>query len=45
MTGYAGEGEDPRQYGRNLVALLSKPFSSATLGRAVGAAVAGREFS
>jgi CheY-like chemotaxis protein len=42
MTGYAGEGEDPRNYGRNLVALLSKPFSSDALRRAVRAAVAGR---
>jgi PAS domain S-box-containing protein len=42
MTGFAGEGDDPGEYGRNLVALLSKPFSSATLTRAVAAAVSGR---
>ena len=43
MTGYAGEGEDPSQYGPNLVALLSKPFSATALGRAVGAALVRRE--
>jgi two-component system, cell cycle sensor histidine kinase and response regulator CckA len=42
MTGYAGQGEDPRDYGKNLVALLSKPFSSDALKRAVRSAAARR---
>jgi PAS domain S-box-containing protein len=42
MTGYAGEGDDPHEYGSNLVALLSKPFTSEVLRRAVAAAVSAR---
>jgi PAS domain S-box-containing protein len=39
MTGFAGDGDDPRQYGKNLVALVPKPFTSALLRRVVAAAV------
>jgi two-component system, cell cycle sensor histidine kinase and response regulator CckA len=42
MTGFAGDEEDPRGYGRTLVSILSKPFSSETLTRAVAAAAAAR---
>jgi PAS domain S-box-containing protein len=42
MTGFSGESDDPRQFGKNLVSLLSKPFSSEVLRRAVASAVAGR---
>jgi two-component system, cell cycle sensor histidine kinase and response regulator CckA len=42
MTGFAGDDDDPRGYGRNLVAILSKPFSADTLTRAVDTAGATR---
>lgn len=45
LTGYAGEADDPRQYGENLVALLSKPFSSDVLARTVATAVGRRSLS
>lgn len=35
MTGFAGDNDDPTEYGTNLAVLLSKPFSSGALGRAV----------
>jgi len=42
MTGFAGEGDDPTQYGGSLVTLLSKPFSARELERAIAAAASRR---
>ena len=42
MTGFAGDSDDPGQFGENLVGLLSKPFSAEALKRIVATALAGR---
>lgn len=40
VTGFADDGDDPSQYGPNLVALLVKPFTADRLVRAVREAIA-----
>jgi PAS domain S-box-containing protein len=45
MTGFAGDGDDPRQYGHNLVEILSKPFTAEGLARSIAGALAGRGVS
>jgi CheY-like chemotaxis protein len=43
MTGFAGEGDDPRGFGEGLFALVSKPFPADLLRRTIAAAVARRD--
>jgi CheY-like chemotaxis protein len=40
MTGYAGSADQASDYGQDLAALITKPFSAAVLRRVVAAACA-----